>query len=231
MEKLEVSQLWRNSLNQDIEPLWKDIMKELSSRLWHKSRKEYKVKYKEKEKYSDIYKDVINYRQSHSKEVANIAIWIVEYYFEKNNREFKEIKKVLYLACLTHDIKKLDVDHHLKGAEFVKNQLNKQEGEYTRYLYNIIKYHRSKKDKKEELKSLENMEKILILICRLGDKLSKVVDKVKIQDRIITQKNIGEEVDAVLKRYDDFGLIDEIKKMFENNLKEDFAEKYLSKYF
>lgn len=122
----------------------------------------------------DMYKDAMKYREYHSKVVAEIAMklldntdkWLKDVNLDINCYE----RNVLYLACLTHDIRKFHKKHHDKGAKWFKDNVVLENSLAINDVYILIKNHNIKITIK---KKINYTMKILILILRLSDKLSK----------------------------------------------------------
>ena len=88
-------------------------MLKINDNLWKESINEYN------ERYADRYiKDKMMYRKIHCKIVADLAKdmfnSIFSYLDEIESRIYLE--NVLYLGCLTHDIRKFDKKHAAYGA-------------------------------------------------------------------------------------------------------------------
>ena len=192
----------------------KENLLRLSNILWDKSRELYGEIYENE----DSFKDIMDYRQLHSKIVADLAVNMFDKYFLKLlGTADTAYRPSLYFACLIHDVRKLNKKHNLAGARFfLENQ-----GLLTSSLYDlqlvfcIANYHSA--DKKG--KDLEYINEIRNLSDDI--KLSKLVLKSH-------YKEISpEEVDMVLKKINnnskellDFNDdISEILKEIENNFK------------
>ena len=133
----------------------------------------------------EIYKYIMKYRQLHSKLVADLACKIYkENFFEADECE----NKLLYLASLLHDIKKMDKKHHREGKCFIKNNLCyaiKESGfevsvdnKTMKKLGTIIEMHKVDKEPEWYYDKIEKMKKRKLthqVFCiRIADKLSKL---------------------------------------------------------
>ena len=203
----------------------KENLLRLSNILWDKSRELYGEIYENE----DSFKDIMDYRQLHSKIVADLAVNMFDKYFLKLlGTADPAYRPSLYFACLIHDVRKLNKKHNLAGARFfLENQ-----GLLTSSLYDlqlvfcIVNYHSADKKGKDleymnEIGNLSDDIKLLLLFTRLSDKLSKLVLKSH-------YKEISpEEVDMVLKKINNNSKellnfndgISEILKEIENNFK------------
>lgn len=211
------------------ENLEKSDLEKISRSLWNKSTKTYKndsVKHKEniehlnkrvifinsktikdmKKSYNrmeDMYKDAMKYRAYHSKAVAEIAMKLLD----NTDKWLKDVnldnkcygRNVLYLACLTHDIRKFHKNHHVKGAEWFKDNVGLENDRAIKAVCKLIKNH----DLKKTIKKKGNYTiKILILILRLSDKLSKF-DEYSTCEEVTKQiKNVCEKSkECIPKKY------------------------------
>jgi exopolyphosphatase/guanosine-5'-triphosphate,3'-diphosphate pyrophosphatase len=202
----------------------------LSNVLWDESRSEYKLCRDEEE-----YKDIMDYRQLHSKIVADLAIKMFDDYYDELFKKDEFRRMGLYFGCLTHDIKKIDEDHHIKGAEFIENSLISKDYDIRaiKCFSKIVEYHKAKKEKKkddkymEEISNLDNEMKTLILFSRISDKLSKFVYKSKYKR--ITEKNIDQKMKEIIGKSHEF-IWDEEKLIRVFDLvKTQFKVKYCNK--
>lgn len=209
----------------------KEELLRLSNTLWDKSRNLYGEIYENE----DSFKDIMDYRQLHSKIVADLALNMFDKYFiELFGTAKPTYRPSLYFACLVHDVKKLDLKHNLAGARFFLE--NKDILNSTLYdlelVFSLTNYHSADKKGKDleyinEIRNLNDDIKLLLLFTRLSDKLSKLV--VKSAYRKITPL----EVDVVINKINnnssellDFNdSIGALIKEIENN----FKDKYCSK--
>lgn len=196
----------------------KEELLKLSNELWDESRKEYKLNMNE-----DEYKDIMEYRQLHSKIVADLAIKMFDDHYENLFKSDECRRMELYFGCLTHDIKKIDEKHHKKGAKFIRSALELRgfNDNVIKNIFKIIKYHKSKSQKKkdfeykQEVAKLDNEMKTLILFTRLADKLSKLVYKSNY--KLITEKKIDEKLSEIKKNsYEFMWNKEELNKVFES---------------
>jgi len=204
---------------------------ELSSILWDKSRDEYENLCNDE----DEYKDILDYRQFHSKIVADLALKFLNDYYRGLFEVDKSIRDILYFGALTHDIKKISKRHNEEGAIFIKNYLKSLEvrtfdDESIEKIYRIIKYHKAKKEKKkdseylEEISKLDNKFKTAILFIRIADKLSKLAYKSKY--KLIKEKDVDEKMYGIISKSTEFIWDKEkLKKVFDL-INKDFKEKY-----
>ena len=98
----------------------KENLLRLSNILWDKSRELYGEIYENE----DSFKDIMDYRQLHSKIVADLAVNMFDKYFLKLlGTADPAYRPSLYFACLIHDVRKLNKKHNLAGARFfLENQ-------------------------------------------------------------------------------------------------------------
>lgn len=170
----------------------------LSNLLWDKSRNNYSKLYENE----DSYKDIMDYRQLHSKVVADLAVNMFDTYYKHfYGKAEAYYKSSLYFACLIHDVRKIDKKHNFKGANFFFKHKNLVSSNLydIELVFNIVNFHSA--DKKgtdleyiNKIMNLNDNVKLLILFTRLSDKLSKLVVKSKYK-RIST-----EDVDDVLNK-------------------------------
>lgn len=176
----------------------KENLLRLSNILWDKSRELYEQIYDNE----DSFKDIMDYRQLHSKIVADLALNMFDKYFLKLfDSANPAYRPSLYFACLVHDVKKLDKKHNLAGARFLLD--NKDVLNSTLYdlelVFCLTNYHSADKKGKDleyinEIRNLNDEIKLLLLFTRLSDKLSKLV--VKSSYREISPQ----EVDVILNK-------------------------------
>ncbi|MBE6049757.1 MAG: hypothetical protein E7214_03610 [Clostridium sp.] len=195
--------------------LSKENLLELSNVLWEMSKEEYKEKYK----YSAI-KDILLYRRIHCKSVADLAEAMFNDNFNKecSEEEKKYLKNILYLAALTHDIRKLDKKHAISGARWMEKKLqgirysfNDEEGNLievpvvddntANLVCMLIEMHKSLKSVKINRTEEDINEdiKILILFLRMADKLSKPL--LESSFRKINADEINIKVNEVMIKY------------------------------
>lgn len=168
-------------------------------------------------------------RKKHCIKVSRISMDLFKYFLKNKtllvNEELisekneKYLKKILYFSSLTHDIRKFEEDHHIKSAEYVCSELEYDISEKDLKNINIlISAHNSK----EDISFIDNVEKVdedemklLIIIIRLADKISKADNK----------KDIEKKFEKVIKQSSTFiyEILDEEEL---NNLKEFIKEKY-----
>ena len=150
------------------------------------------------------------YRKIHCKIVADLSIDIFDdniSYFEVDNKMYLE--NILYLGCLTHDIKKYDKKHCTSGSEFIagilKNDQFIKENNIPKFdhiiideICSIIRFHKSKSiDSFKENLSSNHMEiKPLIFITRICDKMSSF--SIESRFKIIKKEQIVKSLDETL---------------------------------
>lgn len=152
-----------------------------SNILWDKSRAEYDEIYNDE----DEYKDIMDYRQLHSKVVADLALSFYDNYFKDIcGTSDEKLKSSLYFGCLVHDTKKLTQNHNLVGADFLKSSADLIDTSFfdLSLSYVLVRYHTASKKRNtaeyfKEISDLSAEIKILLLFTRLSDKLSKLVVK------------------------------------------------------
>ena len=227
--------------------LSKENLLDLSNMLWDMSKREYKEKYK-----YDAIKDILIYRRTHSKVTADLAESMFDNNFNKeyNKDQIKYLKNVLYLASLTHDIRKLDKRHASSGAEWMYKKLQGIRYSYTDETGNfievpivdintsnlvctLIEMHKGRKSEKinRQEEAINEDIKLLVLFIRLADKLSKLV--VESNLRKINVNEINTKVDEVFNKYTlsvtEFNvaeIVDNVEKKFI----EDFCNKETRSY-
>ena len=182
---------------------------ELSNKLWDRSREDYEEAYDDE----DQYKDLMDYRQLHSKIVADLAIKFFDQYYNDLFEDDWCKRTALYFGGLTHDIKKISEKHNVVGAVFVKEALDSSAGkvfdnEIINDIYTIIKYHKAKKEKKKDFKymdeidRLDSQNKTVILFIRIADKLSKLVYKSNYKE--IHEKDVDEKMFKIIGKSMEF---------------------------
>ena len=217
-------------------------MLKINDNLWKESIKEYN------ERYADRYiKDKMMYRKIHCKIVADLAKdmfnSIFSYLDEIESRIYLE--NVLYLGCLTHDIRKFDKKHGAYGANWIMSKLADNE-----YCQNnnipvfsidicndiciLIKFHKSKNVEKS-LMNEHNLEnyiikeymKPLIFLIRLADKLSHFVVESKF--KVITEKDVKKKIDEFLIKTSDYMLDENLTNAIIELILYDFKDMYCNK--
>lgn len=213
---------------------------ELSDKLWDKSRNYYEKVCSDE----DEYKDILDYRQLHSKIVADLAIKFFDDYYEDLFEIDKSKRTVLYLAGLTHDIKKMDKNHNEEGAKFIKDALESPEfkvfnDKMIEEIYKIIKYHKAKKEKKKDLEYIQDIDilgiktKTVILFIRIADKLSKLVYKSRY--KMICEKAVDEKMFGIINKSIEFiwdkEKLERIFDLINKDFKENYCKNHLTKEF
>lgn len=206
----------------------KELLK-LSNDLWNKSRDEYLQIYSDE----DVYKDIMDYRKYYCKIVADLAIEMFDEFYSQlfaDSDTDDTRKNSLYFACLVHDIKKINPKHSKAGAKFIKDADEIREITYINksIVRKIIKYHKSKKNKKDSdyLKKISNMDnelKFLIVLIRISDKLSKLIFKSEYMN--IDEGMINIVMDKVINNSNEFIYNDKLNKIIFS-IKNRFIYKY-----
>lgn len=176
----------------------------ISHKLWNESIKNYRKKTKKfRTRLRKMCDDAMRYREQHSKEVAtistvlikNIDKWLDCDDIEINNYDHN----ILYFACLTHDIRKYNKKHSEKGSNWLRNNMNIIDEETIEDICMLVEYHNNNKPINEKL---SEKDKILILVIRLSDKISKVNEKESEQSMIKVIKDVCENSEECIpKKY------------------------------
>jgi len=215
---------------------------EINEKLWKGSMREYN------ERYSDRYiKDKIMYRKIHCKIVADLGKDMFNSNFSclnlKENRIYLE--NVLYLGCLTHDIRKFDKKHGAYGANWMLSKLT--DDEYCKKnnipilsidvcndICILIKFHKSNNLQKSIIDEAisnnyivdENIKSLLFFI-RLSDKLSHFIVESKF--KVITEKDVLKKTNEFLIKMNDSLLEEDLLNKVLDNILKDFKDMYCNR--
>lgn len=200
------------------------------------------------ERYSDRYiKDKIMYRKIHCKIVADLGKDMFNSNFSflnlKENRMYLE--NVLYLGCLTHDIRKFDKKHAAYGANWMISKLT--DDEYCKRndipiisldvcndICILIKFHKSKNIEKSIIDEADSTNYIidenikpLIFFIRVSDKLSHFV--IESRFKVITEKDLLKKTNEFLVKTNNNLLEEDVLNNVLNNIFKDFKDIYCNK--
>lgn len=151
---------------------------EISYDMWGRSIEEYKDLLDKKDSSRNLYKDAMKYRYYHSKLTGDLSLELYRRYNDILKKDDNSGGRVLYLAALTHDIKKIDKKHSLAGAEWIRRNIRdffNIEDVDVEDIATLIRFHKSSINKKDEFRD-ENIG-ILILILQMADGISKLKEK------------------------------------------------------
>lgn len=184
------------------------------------------------------------FRKMHCKVVADLSLDVfddnISYFNFYHNKMYLE--NVLYLGCLTHDIKKFDKKHCASGSSFVKNKLTDTEflkenhiplfdEDIVDEIASIIRFHKSKKIYTEtehiESETKEHIAqsiKSLIYITRICDKMSSF--SVECRFRTIDKNEIKNQFSKCLIKMSDNIFNENIDTSINNSILEYFINMY-----
>lgn len=177
----------------------KEELLEISYDMWEKSIKEYKYLLDKDDSIRNIYRDAMKYRYYHSKLTADIALNFYSKSLNITNEEALKIGqegKILYLAALTHDIKKMDKKHSIVGAQWIEKNI----GDFMEIdrgdiecISTLIRFHKSSiKSESTNIGRYDlDMLRRLLFLLKMADGVSKLKEKsiyIKVEENKFKEK-------------------------------------------
>lgn len=166
----------------------------ISYEMWEQSIEEYKKTIDFENNIT--YKDAMKYRYYHCKLTGDIALNLYRKY--SNNKD--EEVRLIYLAALIHDIKKLHKKHSIAGAEWAEVNLKEYfniSNEDVEIVALLIRHHKSSKRKLDYIddKNIIN----LIILLQIADSLSKFKEKSLYKE--VDEEKVSKKLKEVLFKF------------------------------